>query len=305
MIRQLDDNEGVMSCDWCFKEMSKISLEEVKNNFDKYNVSHLCSPECVDSNSKFIEAYNDFKPYIDKYGLVQPSPGGGSGNGLLYTSEMIVGLNDFGLLRDEMRLSLFDTYRDCEIIPGLFRRDPNNTGNQEGPDDYVGIAAASPFIPGNFAKRILTYGQSRRTPIRGLLEELKFPNFLVTLLGWMKFRYNYNNINPNVMNKGSWLGRQPQLIAHFQFAAGETPWYWRKLWWCGAVLSSLFAKDHDSYILSYLLIRTAEKKSFLARMTAKIWRHYQNKRYPGGISQVIGEYFQNPSHPLVKWLTKS
>lgn len=309
MIEQINEKECIACCDWCAAEQVILPLDEVKNNIEKYRVLLFCSSECEEKHNRFVEFSKDFTPYIDKFGLVTPN-GQQSGNGLLYTSEAIIAMADNDIITPLQKQYFFDVFRNCEIIPGLFRRDPENLDYQEGPDDYVGIAAASPFISfntsGSFASRILRYGRLSRASIRGVLEKIGVPSWIVKLFGWIKVKYNYNNVTPGETNKGSWLGRQGQLITHFQFAAGENPWMWRKVWWCGAVLSSLRAPkdDTDSYILSWLLVRTAAGKSILCNITIKIWYYFQNKRWPGGISQVLREYFQH-EHPLVKWLANS
>lgn len=245
---------------------------------------------------------DDFKNYTDQYGLVQPNPNGGSGNGLLYTAEAIVALFDKGALSQQNIDDFKKAYASCEKEPGLMMRSPiggpmNSDG--EAPDDYVGCGAASFFLNDGLAERILKYG--RGSPSKygdtGLWARILY--LVLSKCGLSKIPYNYNNVDPGVWTEWSWLGRQQNLICHLQFAAGETPPIWRRLWWCAAVFQATRAmkSEHDSWILSWLLIRTMNGRSWICKQVANYWWKKLLNYYPQGMSSVFADYFGNPNHP--------
>ncbi len=91
-----------------------------------------------------------------------------------------------------------------------------------------------------------------------------------------------------------------------QFAAGETPPIWRKFWWCLSVLFSLTANknNQDAYTLSWQLTRVAEGKSWLCDLIISFWRKKFRQQFPGGISEVLENYF-GFRHPLCDFLKES
>lgn len=227
---------------------------------------------------------DDFAPYIDKYGLVQPAIGGTSGNGLLYTALYAMALLQQGTISVGLAGTILRAYYSCEKGPGLMQRLPNGAFGQEGPDDYVGCGLAANLLGTELAESIVTYGRGEKW--LGLIS-----------------KYNYNNVTPGVFTLASWLGRQPQVICHLEFAAGQNPPLWRKLWWNAAITLACFAKvtDQDAHTLTWCLIQVADGKSVITQPFVWLWRKVMAKRKPGGISQNLRDYF-GFDHPLVKWL---
>ena len=239
----------------------------------------------------------EMKPYFDEIGLVCPHPGQGSGNGLLYLAEYVMTLHMSGWLTTHDHLSFLSALTKCNagLPSGLYGRAPWNK-DQEGPDDYIGIAAAAsvcgyPHVAGD----ILEYGRSN--PVK--------------LWGPIKLKYVYNNELPGTFkhrdgrtNWSAWMGRNVSLIAHIQFAAGEKVSWWRKLAWIYAVLSATrHPDDQDEWILSWMLIQTARgrfgeglwKAAFQTVELA--WTGSLYKHWPGGLNQVLKKYF-NHDHPI-------
>jgi hypothetical protein len=248
-----------------------------------------------------------FLPYIDKDGLVQPTVGGESGNGLLYTSEYIYALLANGGMDRIEQMRLTAAYNACQMQEGLMARTPIGTAfstDQEGPDDYYGCGAASSELDGSLARHILAYGRKGASGFNPSYEDsdrVKLSTWLfriLSLFGLLKVKWIYNNDNPGFFTQSSWLGRQQNLICHLQFAADEEPPMWRKVWWAVAVLGSLFSTNNDSYCLSWLCVRTAQGKSKFCTLVGKVWWHFVLKKFPGGMGEILGDYFQNPSHPL-------
>lgn len=150
----------------------------------------------------------EIKDYLQPDGLVSPSryPGKDStGNGLLYLSlYQVLRYRKLEMIMGDVDYSAFNAIAACQIEPGLFKRSPTKA-DQEGVDDYIGIAAYSRYARGPFARNILNYGQSH---------------------AWI-----FNNEVPGKFSWSSWFGRMPQVIAHFYYCAGLDPGFFRSLYW--------------------------------------------------------------------------
>jgi hypothetical protein len=252
----------------------------------------------------------DCSTYFDQYGLMQPGPSVSSGNGLLFTAEYIMALMFNNELDEEERQRLIKVYNSCELEPGLLMRSPIGAPfnqDQEGPDDYVGAAAASYFLRDSLAERILKYGNEKgaykyadeyEEPDRR--EESRLFWGLKSLGGTLRIDYVYNNIHPEYFTLSSYLGRQISLLCHLKFAAGEIPTETEKWFWCRAVEDGADAKkeDHDSWILSWLLVRTMDERDPNCNEVATYWKEKLQQTWPGGIGEVLCAYFQNQDHPL-------
>lgn len=229
--------------------------------------------------------------YVDQFGLIAPSrvtPDRvyGSQNGLLFTAEFVVMLKKRGELTFDAKEHFFNIYQKCMVEKGLFARGPGHP-EQEGPDDYVGIAALSYALDLPLAKWVLDYGRSH--PVSW---------------GPLTLDYNYNNVTPNTLDPrgSSWLGRQPQLIAHLMWAAGETPPLWMRLWWCLVIVLSTFAEpgDQDARFLSWLLVNTG-KHGWIEKIAIKWWYYKLKKTYPDGMRSVAGSGYFEAGHPFIKY----
>lgn len=278
MKYKLDKEKEValIHCEECEKFVKEIQINELSSE------RVYCNETCEQTHLKRVEFIKDFNPFIDKYGLVTPD-GKPCGNGIRYTAECVVAAFDNKVLDSTMKMGIFDCITDCQLSPGLFKRHPEHT-DQEGPDDYIGLGTISHFLGyKNIARSILKYGRTHK------------------YFGVLK--YVYNNVDPNKFSMSAWLGRMPQLICHLQFAAGEDPSLFKKIWWCGSVLNSLRvpSTDQDAFALTWHLVRVAEGKSKLCDFIINIWR----KRQKHNISEILSDYFNNQFHPLVKWLKNS
>lgn len=224
---------------------------------------------------------NQYKTFTDYKGLVQPTPAAVSHNGVLYTAQYVVALMRHNSLTEHERARLIQVFRSCELEPGLLMRHPvEHREVQQGPDDYVGAITASYLLGSHQAHRILEYGRHHG--------------------------FIYDNINSGIINHygSAYIGRQQQIVTHLQFATGETPSLFRKVWWCIAVLSSALAKrdNQDAKILAWLLIVVANRKSTLCDLVSRFWIWKFKRDWPGGIGDVLANYFQNPHHPSARYL---
>lgn len=242
---------------------------------------------------------DDFAAYSIR-GLVSGnrSPGVVSGNALLFSAEKLFVLEQNGELTYQDKLDFINAVKEeCEVRPGLYRRSRDFNSDQEGPDDYVGLTAASALIGSDIASSVLEYGKSH-----------SFPG----LPSWVDYYY-CNVPNPTTNERfEAYLGRQPQLIAHFQYCNKERPALWRRLWWAVTVATTgMFSKglpsapgNQDAYILSWLLIKgftLSGQKSWLCSLASKLFAHKLKKQW-GSMKNVFACYFQNPDHPIAKWI---
>ena len=223
-----------------------------------------------------MDIIQDFLQYEDKHGLIQPRVGHGSFNGLLYTGIAVVLLKRHGYA--DVALKYIYAMMKCQTSEhaGLYHRTPEGAGGQEGPDDYIGICAASQEL----ALYVCRYG--RRT--------------------W----WTFNNITQGKFTLKSWLGRQPQLVAHMMYGAGLRPGIFRRFWWAVVIAYSAFAKkeNQDAWMLAWLLITTFEKvesPSRLGRLAVRYWDWKMRRNFgPEGLKNLV--YLEgNTDHAINRW----
>lgn len=232
--------------------------------------------------------YNEFR---NVYGMIEDNDEGKLGHNPLRfnTTYVYAARKWFKLSPDQIFRQQMD-YRNHFIVPGLLMRSPAHLDLQEGPDDYVAAGFYADMIDRVYAKEILKYGRSQKW--LGLIP-----------------KYLYNNVNPGVFTGSAWIGRQQQVIAHLQWAAGETPPMWRRLWWASVILLSAYVAerdDQDGKVLSWMLIKVAyHKGGWLERFVSDRWVKIFRLQYPGGIGQVLKDYFNRGGkvpHPHEKYL---
>lgn len=223
------------------------------------------------------DVVTDFSKYEDKHGLIQPGIGIGSYNGLLYTSIAVVLLRKHG--QDDAALRYILNMKKCQspLDPGLYNRTPEGIGGQEGPDDYIGICAASRAL----AFQVVDYGR------RNL--------------------WNFNNVSPGTFSLKSWLGRQPGLVAHMLYGANQLPGAFRRFSWAVGILLSAGAKptNQDIWMLSWLLITAFERidgaPSLMGRLAVAWWDRQLLKKFgPEGLKKLV--YLEgNTNHAINRW----
>lgn len=239
-----------------------------------------------------MDILDEYARYTCPAGLISGyrDPSQTSGNSILFTAQMLCVLRQNRIsmvdLMDITEAKIDAIKAECQIVPGLFRRG-KRWPDQEGPDDYVGLACVDP----QFAKDVLEYGRSH-----------KFH------WGPFRFPYYFQNESPGINNDGrAWLGRQQQLIAHWQYGAGEKVPFWRKLFWQFSIeTSGKFGPDprmpggQDAWILSAMLLELHWDSN-----SAEVFYRLLDKTWPGGMREVFAVYFQDEDHPTAKyWIEK-
>lgn len=237
----------------------------------------------------------EFDLYRDPNRLLQPykNPNASaSGNGLLYTSEMIIVLDKLGLINEQERQDFEFVIQACEVAPGLLRRTPTNT-DYEAPDDYFGVIAAATVLDHPIRQRILEHGEANPFDCGFGLK--------------LYYNFNHRQINEVSPRFTTWLGRMPHFVAHVKYANDVMPTFIQRFVWNYVVLSkAIFGsqKDNNSWVTPWLMVEVYKRTKHQSWFSDKVVALYQESfrdNWIYGIGTLMGEYFVNISHPLSKW----
>lgn len=228
----------------------------------------------------------DFAAYTDRWGLLQPtddkaqldSEYGASGNGLTYTSAKILTYWRRGMLNDEDRTQFQNVVESCFQEPGLLMRSPAKSGDQEGWDDYVAVMAACKVAAPAHGSTIREYARRH-----AYIMNNEWPGTVLKKSGGL--------------NASAILGRYPHLIAHMEYATGNTACPVNEFAWRHHVME--IPEDHDGAYLRWFMLTTGQPNG-----TGVAWNAFRTNlysRYSGGMAQVWSEYFKNGEQPLAKY----
>lgn len=236
---------------------------------------------------------DDFKPYVDGNNLLAPNPVSpgtkqGSDNGTLFLSEYFIMLKKNGALEANDPIDFVNRLSTC-IDNGLLNRAPGDS-NQEGPDDYYGVAngcmeMGNTSIPRGFLRAL----------IKGF--------------GCL------NNAMPGHFSWSSFLVRQPQLICSILTAAFPSftnPIHWiirivlLPLYVVSALVLAFSSMDNesdtDSRRLAWHLGNCTSKVSVLNKVAFWIWKKRLFKDYTYGMKDVAAIYYKpSGNNPYSKW----
>lgn len=251
----------------------------------------------------------EFQPYTDQFGLITDNAQGNpSGNGLLYTGHYLVGLVEKGLITQAEKDRLAAVFQSCEKIPGLFIRDPVQTG-YEAQDDLIGIMGSEAKLVPNKKDRVLTqniynYGHNSNADQIDPTDSTSLSKWalrILNLIPFMKNRWVYNPVSPGKFSTSAWLGYRRDVIATIKMAAGQVinPFDW--LYWA---ISTLFLNENsgnNAYILAFHSCIAVEGYGWLTDLIVK---HTQKKiaNDCGDFGKLLSTYFKDPNHPLIKLL---
>ena len=228
------------------------------------------------------QADGDFEAFTDCNHLVEvdqhPSINVGAGNGVLYTAEKYAFYSEFHWITEEDRDEFARIVRSLQAAPGLINRNPPDGfhNDQDGADDYVGLAAAAHMIGRQaIANEIWDYGN--------------------------RHLWNYNNVDPNgSINEHSFINR-PWWVAHFSHCAGQAADAISETAW-GAKMAAGGGRGNPGEIaLEWFMMHCLpERAGATAKAGAALWIRHFRKNWPGGMKQVMAAYFATtPSHPLI------
>lgn len=261
---------------------------------------------------------DEFLAHTDKNGLVQPHVGGGSQNGVLYTGESMIVLQDNDAMPEGDRNKFFQALESCLVEPGLLKRTPSGWGGQEGQDDYLGYTTAA-FLCGrrDLAEAVLAYGLKP------------------TKLGPFKFYFVYNNNMPGTLlspatpesiakrpwyerwltklfapegyrvNISAWRARMPQVTAHFYWCANETPPFLYRVAQALIIWHNSRLKGQepvDTWMLTWLMIRAQAEQCWMGNLAAK--QFYKNMHKVLGPEGLKNLNYIGGNHPITKWWIK-
>ena len=251
-----------------------------------------------------MTSFNDYQPYMCSYGLVHDNPGVVSGNGIRYTTEAIASLARAGFFSNAAKRHFQEALDRCETEGARLRRHPTKRKDYQGPDDFIARLHASKILGDGYAIRFLVNGRVPSKYVDGWEPDtwkltqgkLLFP--LLRLFGGP--RYVYNNRDWDGFHVGSWLGRQPWIVAHAKICAGEPLSTWDKFTWCGnMVVSAWKAKptSEDCWVLAWHMSKAAAGVTGVVSIARAYWMKVFKKKVPeGGIGQVLYKHFKH-AHP--------
>ena len=243
---------------------------------------------------------DDFQGYVDGNNLlapnlVGPSPGKGSDNGPMYTSEYFIMLKKMGLITASDEIDYATRISTCINSSGMLNRASVPTDMyQEGPDDYYGVL--------NACMELNLVDMPRR--------------FLWTLIRHVGF---LNNTTPGKWTGSAFLARQPQLVCAMVAAAFpslKNPLHYivrlaaLPLFMISAVVllvSCIGAptSDTDARRLAWHLGNNVSKVSVLTWLAYKVWLIRLKKDYTNEMKGVAEIYYHpQPDNPYAKyWIT--
>jgi hypothetical protein len=231
----------------------------------------------------------EIKSWTDADGLVSHSrtfPGqrNASGNGLLYTSLYYILLSRLGLLSRDDRDTFASIIVNCQVDGGLLKRGPIHP-DQEGPDDYIGVLAASKVINVDIARRILF--RARR---------------------WLPIPWHMNNTSPGSLfypdgrfNFSAIFLRFPALICHAYECAGFRPNPFLRL--CRAVVLWLSGRgrrsaSQDEWVLSWLILSSIGEPNAIEKMVIENWEKRLSQSPFLTLRSALAAALK-PNHPVV------
>jgi len=263
-----------------------------------------------------MQIIDEFALYRDKYGLTGLSTDGTQGhtsqNGTLFTMQYLICLKDnvsSNLFHQEVE-RLKDVYKSCEASPGLSRRHPDSDEYDSMDNQSAILTFSALYDDGRYAKDMVKYGEDTRC------EELDLSEKSEETQKWYKWARVFNffrapnhcwNVkHPGKFNIRAWWGRSPSLLGLSRMAAGKfcNPFLWL------AVLVGQFVgafkpvEDCDARTLPFVVWQYLKTRSLFWKLTYKLWMFILKKYYPNGIKDVYNRYYQDKSHPIIKY-TKS
>lgn len=231
-----------------------------------------------------------YSGYIDSNGLVQPEKGSTSDNGIRFTAEAFLAhwtaakwhrLQYADESQVQFCLALAQAIGKC-ATGGLLRRFPGSK-TQEGPDDYIAALAVSYMLGSRLAMHIYNHGLDHY----GFF----FTEPLSLKTTWKDF-------------KSAFLWRNVSLAAFAKFCAVGKLGKIGQLIIAISLLIAARSKEQDSKVLSWFMVLCFKDSYSVINMAITYWKRKLKEQYPGGIGEVLGEYYspEHYNHPNSKSL---
>ena len=220
----------------------------------------------------------DYEKYRDFYGLQQPSNDKStSENGIRFTAQYIIALVKKGLLTPAEKGRLTSLVERCMKRKGLLMRDPSNP-SLDSIDNYIGLGVLSFYLRRSWARDAIQYGRKN----------------------WGF----YDNIVPGRKTvPAAFLWRFPQLSCHLKWVCGMRAGPLEYVSWCFSVFLASFTRDQDRRVLTTMLCIVGNRRGRFTDFLIGLFVRSFGRAYPeNGMGRVLSDYYQNPSHPDVKYL---
>lgn len=202
-----------------------------------------------------------------------------TGNGVMYTGELMTLLNLRDELTDYDKQYFMDTMKKCMPVTGLLVRGPG--WNETDPDDYYGFCAGVVATgETTLAEAVLTYG-------------------------WLRFG-SFNGADPTKWTPGTFLWRQPQMVFALYAAANRrTAWLWPLEIITALIIAlsciSATSTNQDEWRISWLLIQATKNFSWLCKAASWFWYKRIFRVFGhGGLAVPYSHYYEE-GHPFVKY----
>lgn len=252
-----------------------------------------------------MSVVDDFKPYMDRYGLSCLSKKDGYGetsqNGALFTMQYL-----FCLKEKEPESFVSELERVAKVFaklekePGLSRRFFHSTEIDSMDNQAALLTFSALYDVGRYAKDCLNYGE---TTICKTSDKGSEKYFVLAKLIHGEAKFCYNVTSPGVFNLRGWWGRSPGFLGLLKMAAGKP---------CNIFLQACVfigqfvgvfkpTSDCDARTLPYITWQYLRTRSYFWELSYKLWYFILRKQYGGGIGQVYARYYQDKNHPILRY----
>jgi len=222
----------------------------------------------------------DFKPWIDKYGLVTDNlERRETGNGNRFTGEYVCILAMHGLLKGAELSRLKTVFKNNELGIGYLLRTPHKIDDKTSPEEYLGALVSSSLMKTDYCSRFLIRGRASQ---------------------WC-----FNHIKPGDPANG-WplLIRAQHFIAVAQYAVGEKVPLWRRLFTCAVFLLASRSKKRDegAWVQSWMLYQGLKGRCVFIDIGYKVFERQLRRTFPGGVGDSHYRLWRVWKHPTPKHL---
>jgi hypothetical protein len=229
------------------------------------------------------EIQKEFGPYRNKYGFV--SAGGDFAHNPIFHGFYIALLQRLGLLTEQqkriqkvlMQKLIHPDY------PGILLGAPygQKNSNKFSHDNHKAMFWISKTLGMSFAQDFLDHGR--------------------------KHAWNYNPDHPEKFTLYGAYGRNGEMIAQAQIAAGENPGFMMGAWLTVHMYHAAIQrrKHIEPMTLPYYIAKTVNGHNGFISLACNYWRSQGLKKYPGGMGEVL-DHWGGPwkGHPYVKYYDK-
>lgn len=252
-----------------------------------------------------MSVVDDFKPYMDRYGLSCLTKKDGYGettqNGALFTMQYLFCLKEKepeNFISEVERVK--KVFAHLEKEPGLSRRFFHSTETDSMDNQAALLTFSALFDSGRYAKDCLHYGES--TVLEEFEPEHKKYFYMAKFLhGAVKYCWNVEK--PQVFNMRGWWGRSPGFLGMLKMTAGRPTSIFEKISVFVGQFVGVFKplNNCDARTLPFITWQYLRNISPFWEASYKLWDFILRKQYGGGIGQVYARYYRDKNHPILRY----